>query len=106
MELQGVVDETGPVHRLDRRQDRAAPEATDLPRQMGQAVSVRRGDGHLDGLPGIVEDMDVEAVPAEVRANVQHGVRGLLWCVVPTRTQSSYRRRPPFMTFSRGNFDR
>jgi len=71
--LELVVDETGAVHRLDRRDDRLA-EAADASGQAAQTVSVGRRSADLDLLAQLIEQAEVETLAAEIQSGVQHCV--------------------------------
>ena len=93
VQFQRVVDETGAVHRFDGRQHRPAPEALDLPGEMGEAVAVRRGGRDCECLADVVEDVDVQPPSAEIESNVHHGVGASFRCG-SGENPSSHRRRP------------
>jgi hypothetical protein len=59
--LEGVVDEAGPVHRLDDPRDFVAL-ATDERREGAQGVRVRPHRGHLHGPPILIEHMHIESL--------------------------------------------
>src|SRR5918996_5942253 len=70
-QLEPVVDEAGPVHRLDRRPDRSAVTSQTLA-QTTQPVRVRRRGTDLDPHPLTVEQVKVETLATEIQTGVQH----------------------------------
>jgi hypothetical protein len=70
-QLEAVVHEARPVHRLDRRTDRRAMAIKPL-RQAAQTVGVRWRGTNLDGRTLSVEQMEVETLAAEIQTGVQH----------------------------------
>ncbi len=70
-ELELIVNETGAVHRLDRRENRLA-EAADTSGQAAQSVGVWRRGADLDPLAQLIEQAEVETLAAEIQSHVQH----------------------------------
>jgi hypothetical protein len=70
-QLELVVDETGAVHRLDRRLDRRAETVEPLS-QGAQAVGIRRPRADVDGRTLPLEQVKVETLATEIQAGVQH----------------------------------
>jgi hypothetical protein len=70
-QLEPVVHEARAVHRLDRRADRLAVASETLA-QATQTVGVRRRRTDLDSGTLGVEQVEVEALAAEIQTGVQH----------------------------------
>jgi hypothetical protein len=90
-ELEGVVDEARPGHRLDRGAH-LLPSAQDEGSQRPERVDVRTDGGHLDRSPVLIEYVHVEPLARQVQSGVQH-VLGLLVLVALT-TQRCHQRGP------------
>ena len=76
-ELEGVVDEAGPVHRLDRRADRLAV-AIHPGDEGSEGVGVGPHRGHLDRSTTLIEQVHIEPLAQQVQSGVQHplGLQG------------------------------
>jgi len=70
-ELEPIVHEPCPVHRLDRRPNRSAMTLETLT-QAVQAISIRRRCPDLDRRTVDVEEMKVETLATEIQTGVQH----------------------------------
>jgi hypothetical protein len=75
-QLEPVVHEAGAVHRLDRGADRRAVPSDALAQAL-QSIDIRRRRADLDRNTFIIEQVEVEALAAEIQTGVQHEV-GLL----------------------------
>jgi len=67
--LQLVMDEAGPVHRLDGRGHRAT-EPSDPLRQRAQGIGIGMDSERGDRLATLIEDMDLESPARQVQAGV------------------------------------
>jgi len=65
------VDETGALHRLDRRPQRQAVPGQP-PRERTQPVRVRRRHTDLDPIARLIEQTEIETLAAEIQSSVQH----------------------------------
>jgi len=65
VELQGVVHEASPVHRLDDGHDLVvlAVAASNRPYEASQAVEIGRCRRHFEGRAVLGEKMDIDSVP-------------------------------------------
>ncbi|MFZ2056475.1 MAG: hypothetical protein WAV54_03585 [Acidimicrobiales bacterium] len=71
--LKTVMDEPGASRQLDRRDHRLS-EGAYLADELAQSTSVwRRGRQH-DSVAVFIEDIDIEALPAQIQASVQYDV--------------------------------
>jgi hypothetical protein len=96
VQLELVVDEAGPVHRLDDRGDLVAVPG-DPGDQLTQPEDLGRGRGHLHGSALLVKDMDIKPLARKVQSGVQHAWASWCWF---RREPTFSPRRPFFMTFS------
>jgi hypothetical protein len=69
--LELVVDEAGPVHRLDRRADRLAV-AIHPGHERPQRVGIGADGGHLDRSTVLIEQVHIEPLARQVQSGVQH----------------------------------
>ena len=90
-ELELVVDEAGPVHRLDDRAHLLAV-AGDPGDELAEPEHLRTGGGHFDRPALLVEDVHIKPLARQVQSGVQHAWASR--CVVPLRTQRSHRGGP------------
>ena len=70
-ELELVVDEAGPVHRLDRRADRLAV-AIHPGDECPEGIGIGTDRGHLDRPAGLVEQVHIKPLARQVQSGVQH----------------------------------
>jgi hypothetical protein len=99
-QLELVVDEAGPGHRLDGRGHRL-PVAADHPDQRPEGIPIGADGGHLHGPAILVEHVHIEPLARKVQSGVQH-VLGLLigWFLREPTLPSA---RPFFMAFIRSD---
>jgi hypothetical protein len=71
-QLEPIVHEPCPVHRLDRRSDRRAM-TVESSRQAVQPIGIRRCCTNLDRRTLGVEQVKVETLATEIQTGVQHG---------------------------------
>jgi hypothetical protein len=76
-ELECVVDEACPGHRLDRRTHFLAV-AQDMCRQRPERVRIRTNGRHLDRAAILIEHVHIEPLSRQVQSGVQH--RWASWC--------------------------
>jgi hypothetical protein len=77
-QLERVVDEARPGHRLDDRVDRF-PIGGEVPGQRPKAVRVRWNRRDLDPVSAFIERTDVQSLSAQVESKMQHDVWGPPW---------------------------
>jgi hypothetical protein len=73
-----VVDESGSVHRFDRRFDGSA-ELRHLTNEVRESICIRRPRSDRAPVARFVKDTNIEAMPAQVKSDVHHGVQASSW---------------------------
>jgi len=78
IQLELVMDEAGPVHRLDRRAH-LLPVAGDPGDELAEPEDLGRGRGHLDRPAILVEDAHIKPLARQVQSGVQHAWASRCW---------------------------